>query len=210
MRVDLTRLRADHRDLYQKLAKHRGKWQEGSVDIDPESLPWELRVELKKALGEYTPPKRDPIVTVEEGQTAVAIQRQAAEADAALKRADQLADERGFERSPQNADALRSWIETYARGAWTVHNVQCAVDSLLRHNKLVLVQAQPAPAARAALAIRVLPTGEVELPLDASESQMRAANKNQLLDLSRRRGEGRQPKQGQQTFGTNLFDRFSK
>jgi hypothetical protein len=43
-------------------------------------------------------------------------------------------------------------------------------------------------------AVRLLSNGEPELPLNASVAEMRAASKTQLQDLSRRRGEGRQPR----------------
>jgi len=43
-------------------------------------------------------------------------------------------------------------------------------------------------------AVRFLPNGEQELSLGASVAEMRAASKTQLQVLSRRRGEGRQPR----------------
>lgn len=71
-------------------------------------------------------------------------------------------------------------------------DVDATVAKLSHELQWEIIQSAPAPAPAAPPPpIRTLPSGEPELPLDASESQMRAASVEQLRDLDARRRGGR-------------------
>jgi hypothetical protein len=94
----------------------------------------------------------------------------------------------------QTSDKLKT-----LKGRFTSQSVNLAVDFLGAKGLEVLqwrpkVAPTPPPPPRL---VRRLPNGELKLPVNATEGQMRAASVEQLKDLLKRRGEGRSKPLGQ-------------
>jgi hypothetical protein len=114
--------------------------------------------------------------------------------EAGLARLQWYADERGLLPVPENAVAVRDWLDVNVRGYWSGAGVDAAISNLRATLRWKPKQAPPAvaPDPIQPEPIRLLDNGEPELPLTATETQMRRASVAQLRDLSRRRAEGRQ------------------
>lgn len=99
----------------------------------------------------------------------------------------------GLVNSDANAKMLIDFVNSHKKlRAVTVVTPDLidAVVQILRHEgKLEWHVPQPTPAQTPAPAIRMLPNGEPELDINASDSEMLRASIPQLRDLSKRRGE---------------------
>jgi hypothetical protein len=107
----------------------------------------------------------------------------------------------GLEDTHQNAQTITDWLTKNVKGYPSGPGIDVAVEceGPRGTNRLTWRKSEPvAPISLRPPAepVRLLPNGQPELPLNASEAKMRAASKEQLQDLSRRRGEGRQPHLG--------------
>ena len=98
----------------------------------------------------------------------------------------------GLLPTPKNIGLVKQWVLVQGAGYLSAANIDSAINALRDQ----LEWAQPAaPVASAAPVAPVapvpLPNGEIELPLDASEPEMRRASVAQLQDLDRRRNPNR-------------------
>jgi hypothetical protein len=120
---------------------------------------------------------------------------------AALARLQQYADEQGLADTEENVALVTNWIDKTVKGYWSEKAVDVAIDILGPRGKNILtwVKVKSAPSLPPAEPVRLLDNGQPELPLNATDSQMYSASKEQLRDLSKRRGEGRQPHLGRLT-----------
>jgi hypothetical protein len=215
MFINMETLRDRDRRVFGELAKAIGSWS-GTHEVQLDKLPWPLAVDVRQALGINEPnpnsfqkPLGDEI-NVESAATAVAEQKRQADEKTAFARAEQYVNEQGLDTTDENAAAITSYVNQYYQGYWSPQIVDNTIAYLSRHGKITFTKKVAAAPATPAPVTRSLPNGEVELPLNASEGQMRAASIEQLKDLSRRRNEGKQKRKGEQSFATNLFDRFSR
>ncbi len=133
-------------------------------------------------------------------------QREAEEAtakaisEAADKRLNFYLHDEGLLDDDQNVVLLKQWFETN-NAPYTAYNLDRAVEQLATE----LTWAVWSPRTQSVSETRLIEgTNESELPLDASESQMRRASKNQLLDLSKRRGEFTKNRRG--SFGSAFIE----
>ncbi len=117
---------------------------------------------------------------------------------AGLARLQQYADEQGLAETEENAALVQKFLDEKVKGYWSAAGVD-AVIANLRSQLKWRPKVAPTPPPPPAEPVRLLDNGQPELPLNASFAQMRAASKDQLQDLSRRRGEGRQPHLGRLT-----------
>jgi hypothetical protein len=120
---------------------------------------------------------------------------------AAIARLQQYIDEQGLADTEESLSLVQGWINETVKGYWSEKAVDVAIDILGPRGKNVLtwVKVKSVPSLPPAEPVRLLDNGQPELPLDAGESQMYSASKEQLRDLSKRRGEGRQPHLGRLT-----------
>jgi hypothetical protein len=111
-----------------------------------------------------------------------------------LARLQKYADEQNLLETPENVALVQKWLDEKVKGYWSASGVSAAIANLRATLKwkpktpppvTAPVTVQPEP-------IRLLGNGEPELPINATEQQMKKASIAQLRDLSRRRGEGRQ------------------
>jgi hypothetical protein len=152
-------------------------------------------IELTKAeLQELKPEVLEQLLNPKESQ---------AKREAAIARLENYWEkEKGLLNTKENADALLEMLRFLNRG-FTVESIDRAIVNLKELNRLqwksdekpapappAAVPAAQPPAPPASLAVRKLKNGEDELPLDADVFTMKRASKEQLLDLSKRRGEG--------------------
>jgi hypothetical protein len=120
---------------------------------------------------------------------------------AAIARLQQYIDEQGLADTEESFSSVKGWIDETVKGYWSEKAVDVAIDILGSRGKNVLtwVKVKSAPSLPPTKPVRLLDNGQPELPLNATDSQMYSASKEQLQDLSRRRGEGRQPHLGRLT-----------
>jgi hypothetical protein len=111
-----------------------------------------------------------------------------------LARLQQYANEQGLLETPENVALIQKWLDEKVKSYWSARGVDAAVANLRATLKWKPKTPPPAvaPAPVQRETIRLLGNGEPELPINATEQQMKKASIIQLRDLSRRRGEGRQ------------------
>jgi hypothetical protein len=134
-------------------------------------------------------------------------QREAEEAttkainEAANKRLNALLHEEGLLEDDRNIELLKQWFERNPSAPYNVYNLNLAVEQLAAELTWAVWSPRRAQPVNEVL---IEGTNEVQLPLDASESQMRRATKVQLQDLSKRRGEFRQSRKD--SFGSAFIE----
>jgi hypothetical protein len=119
----------------------------------------------------------------------------AADAKAGLERLKQHVEE-GLEGTPENGARIRKFLDEHdqIKGLTTPQTVDIAISCLGPRGTNVLTwkpKVAPAPPPPPPPPVRHLDNGEPELPLEATEKEMRAASVTQLKDLSKRRNEGK-------------------
>jgi hypothetical protein len=173
----------------------------GTWEIAPETVePW--RSELTAWWEEHERLKSAPLSkpkerVFEEAMSIDAdehrrIEKAAADEDAGLRRLQQYADQ-GLAETPENARAVRDWLEKNLKGYWSVAGVDAAIQNLGPRGTNTLrwkPKQPPVQTPPAQPTVRVLSNGETELPIDATEQQMRRASVLSLKDLAARRREG--------------------
>ena len=121
--------------------------------------------------------------------------RTEADKQAGERRLLQYVREQNLADTIENSNAIAEWLAENTHGYVSSNNIDAAIKILGPRGRNVLTwspKVQPAPPSPPPQPpVRLLHTGEPELPLDAGEAQMRAASVVQLKDLSKRRGEGR-------------------
>jgi hypothetical protein len=182
------------------------KHQHGEHQIDLNLTPWSDRNFIVQFLDYQKAMKAERERRDAERQRKVEADKQAGEL-----RLLQYVQEMDPARAIANSRAIFKFLEQHPqiKGVVTPTTVDIAISFLGPRGSNVLVwkpklsKVRATPPTPTPAPVRLLDTGEPELPLDAGESQMRAASKTQLQDLSKRRGEGKQTwRQG--WTGTNL------
>jgi hypothetical protein len=119
---------------------------------------------------------------------------------AANARASWYVSDQGMLDNDYNRDLFLGWFEAN-KAAYTAHHVDLAVESLASQIQWAVWSPRVQPVNE----IRLIEgTNEPELPIDATESQMRKASRVQLTDLSKRRGEFTQNRRG--SFGSVFIE----
>jgi hypothetical protein len=156
----------------------------------------------------FSPEIRQRIIQLEEqyeleeegkksaAEEAAEFKRAKVEADraAGLARLQQYVTEQGLEATAENGARVREWLDENCSGTTTPKNVDVAIKILGPRGTNVLTwkpKVAPAPPPPPPPPVRHLDNGEPELPLEATEKEMRAASVTQLKDLSKRRNEGK-------------------
>jgi len=201
--IDFDLLHTFDASLHSKLVVLFQK-SSGVHEIDLALTPWGDRNHFVQFL-EY-----QKAMKAEQEQKDAERQRQAdADKQAGLARLVQYTKERGLLDVPSNGIAVQEWLDKNTHGYWSRNNVDAAISILGPRGTNVLLWAvpkapEPVQVEEAPAPVRYLENGEPELPLDAGESQMRAASVVQLRDLSKRRGEGRNLRQRDGWTGASL------
>jgi hypothetical protein len=180
-RIDLPKLRRSHPALYRIAKNYLGP--DGS--IHPKGLPADIKDRLDGWLViNYESTARTYGFGVEPQQPAPPPQQQPQQPEKTTANIVVVPES----ISKEQAAYLERWV-----AAKKGQPLPPAAQPVAQQP---VVTAPPAPVVTtpAPPAVRYLPTGEPELPLSASVGEMRAASKEQLQDLSRRRGEGRLPR----------------
>jgi len=206
MRIDLKKLRETNRELHNRVATELGKWGENTAEVNLNDLQMTTGNQLQawhKAQypNEYAETSQRPkwTSTAEDvKEQLAAAKRNVAEREAAIVRLETYWEkEKGLINNQHNADALTDGLHQLNEG-FTVASVDKTIVILRDLGKLQWKSDKPAAPATPAkpAAPAKLKDGTDPLPLDADEFAMRRASKEQLRDLSRRRGEGQQRQAG--------------
>ena len=175
--------------LYRKLVA-LFKHQNGAHQIDLNLTPWADRNHLVQFL-EY-----QKAMKAEQYQKSVEHQRKTeADKQAGKRRLLQYVSEQNLADTIENSNAISKWLAENTHGYVSSANIDVAIKILGPRGTNVLTwtpKVAPAPPTPPPPPVRYLENGEPELPINATEQQMKKASIAQLRDLSRRRGEGRQ------------------
>src|SRR5215469_3432184 len=213
MRIDLNKLRDTDQALFDRVAEETGKWA-GTHDINLPQLKnmttfnqlaaWHKAqhpneyVETSRRLARPSESREWSSASQDTTAQLDAAKRKAAEREAAVVRLETYWEkEEGLINNQHNADTLTNMLLLLNEG-FTVESVDNAITILRNRGNLQWKSDKPvAPATPVKPAAPAkLKDGTDPLPLDADEFAMRRASKEQLRDLSRRRGEGQQRQAG--------------
>jgi len=191
--IDFSKLKETRLGLATRLAQILGV-DEGIHEINFDALKarWPETVDELSKWREANKPKQDEPDELRIDLNEAASRQRLVDEEAGLARLQWYADQRGLLPVPENAVAVKAFLDERLRGYWSAAGVDAAIANLRstlqwkpKTPPPVTAPVQPEP-------IRLLDNGEPELPLTATETQMRRASIAQLRDLSRRRAEGRQ------------------
>jgi hypothetical protein len=196
MKINFDKLKIERPTLYAKIAKEVNHEYAGELEFYPDVLGEEIATELKA--WQAAPSVHETGCLCEQCfQKSVAEnnrnEKERLAAKAAAQRLLQYMREQGLRDNEHNR---AKWQEFEAKLPKDVALSPELIDQFISGWRSVLQwdAPTPAPAPEPAPAPRMIQGKngpEQELPLDATESQMRAASIEQLRDLSKRRGEGR-------------------
>jgi hypothetical protein len=141
MRVDLDLLRKSDNNLFRAVATAAGKFT-GNVDVDPATLP----TAFQKALAEYQASPTDATPDAPQGyehpgnelpfsMDDVKEAQRLRDEDAAFKRVEHYI-EQGLDQTPENANALKTYVEKWYQGRWTPTIVDNSIAYLSKHGQL--------------------------------------------------------------------------
>jgi len=202
MKINFDKLKIERPTLYAKIAKEVNHEYAGELEFYPEVLGEEIAAELKAWFAA-------PSVHEAGCSCEACFQKSVSEDNAREKK--RLAAKAAASRLMQYIQSGLKDNE-HNRSKWSEFEAQLPKDVVLTAEPTVSVHlidqfitgwrgvlewnTTPAPAPQPAPTPVPMITGkngrpEPELPLDATESQMRAASIEQLRDLSKRRGEGK-------------------
>ena len=165
---------------------------DGVHEVDLSQLKMETRARLIECLYPKEDEPEELSIDLNEADNRARLAQAEVDEAAGIARLQQYVNEQGLLPIPENAAAVKEWIDKNVRWYWSAAGVDAAVSNL-RSNLKWKPKTSPNAVATTMSAepMRRLTNGESELPLDATETQMRRASVAQLRDLSRRRGEGR-------------------
>jgi hypothetical protein len=178
MKIDLAKLASKYPALYTRACAASGKSQ-GIVDV-PLADFTDGNI---KYLSECREPEPQISMAELEKEQQAEMQR-AADQQHAINRLTEYATSAGLEDTDANFAIIRDWVVGNAKGYWSAP----AVDAAISHTRNRLTwKAAPAPPEPARIGGKGPAKDELQLPLDASEFQMKRASVAQLQDLIARR-----------------------
>jgi len=211
MTIDLNKLRDTDHALFDRVASETGKWA-GTHDFNLSNFQMTTANQLEawhkvqypdKFAETSRPPRpsesREWTSSGEDvNEQLAAAKRKVAQREAAIARLETYWEkDKGLLNNQHNADTLTNMLLLLNEG-FKVESVDNAITILRKQGNLQWKSDKPAAPATPAkpAAPAKLKDGTDPLPLDADEFAMRRASKEQLRDLSRRRGEGQQRQAG--------------
>lgn len=192
--IDFAKLREHDTELYRRVGGFLGiDDDDGIHDVDVNALKQDTRARVLQ----FLQPKQDEpeVFRINPNEVEARAKLVKAEADeaAGVARLEQYVTEQGLLPVPENAEAVKAFLDEHLRGYWSAAGVDAAVANLRTTLKWKPKTPPPiiAPDTSPTETVRLLSNGEPELQLNASEFQMRRASKAQLLDLDKRQREAR-------------------